>query len=598
MADIADDPVTRLAFSIQQNKGVYALLLGSGVSSAAGIPTGWGIVLRLIQRVAAARTPAIALKLEECEAWHRRETGSDPDYSTLLQQVAPLPAERQPILAEYIEPTLADREAGLKIPTLAHQAIARLVRDGYIKIILTTNFDRLLEEALAAEGVSYSRVTSGAQCEGARPLQFIPDGSCLIVKLHGDYQETTIRNTVPELAAYDAPVNRLLDRVFDEHGLIICGWSGMSDHALRQALLRAPGRRYSTWWADLASLSHAHDLIDHRKAETVRASANDLFVSLAERVERIEAIRQPPPETVQLLAARMKRYLARPDEFRIELADLVTAEADRLIAALSGPDFDPRVPYSREALVVRRDRHESLTERLAILLGLLGRWGVDDATKAHQQLAHNTLARVYLGAKAAGQLARHFENIQTYPVLLLFHAYGVGLTHGERWQALVEFFRLQVGRGVTQQRPLVDLMLLTWWEPLHARDDFVTHLTGLTADGHEAPVTEHVWRWLQPRLCHFAADVADRDMLHARFIVYGSFAHFCQRPERYDHQGQPARSGVDMAVPVLERSILRFLVDEMRSRTIDGQGFAPAGTELRLYDAYRANLNRKVRLDG
>lgn len=67
MPEIADDPITRLAFSVQQNKGVYALLVGSGVSSAAGIPTGWGIVLRLIQRLAAARTPPVILKLNQCE---------------------------------------------------------------------------------------------------------------------------------------------------------------------------------------------------------------------------------------------------------------------------------------------------------------------------------------------------------------------------------------------------------------------------------------------------------------------------------------------------------------------------------------------------
>ena len=43
MPDIADDPVTRLAFSVQQNPGVYALLLGSGVSFSSQIPTGWAI---------------------------------------------------------------------------------------------------------------------------------------------------------------------------------------------------------------------------------------------------------------------------------------------------------------------------------------------------------------------------------------------------------------------------------------------------------------------------------------------------------------------------------------------------------------------------
>jgi hypothetical protein len=31
--------------SIYSNKGVFALLLGSGISRSAGIPTGWEVVL-------------------------------------------------------------------------------------------------------------------------------------------------------------------------------------------------------------------------------------------------------------------------------------------------------------------------------------------------------------------------------------------------------------------------------------------------------------------------------------------------------------------------------------------------------------------------
>ncbi len=38
------EPIVSLAFSLHANKGVYALLLGSGVSRSAGIPTGWEVV--------------------------------------------------------------------------------------------------------------------------------------------------------------------------------------------------------------------------------------------------------------------------------------------------------------------------------------------------------------------------------------------------------------------------------------------------------------------------------------------------------------------------------------------------------------------------
>jgi hypothetical protein len=46
---------TQLAFSLMENKGVFAVLLGSGVSRAADIPTGWEITLDLIRRVGTAQ---------------------------------------------------------------------------------------------------------------------------------------------------------------------------------------------------------------------------------------------------------------------------------------------------------------------------------------------------------------------------------------------------------------------------------------------------------------------------------------------------------------------------------------------------------------
>jgi hypothetical protein len=58
------DPILRLAIALYHNKGAYALLLGSGVSRSAGIPTGWEIVLDLTRQVAASYG-------ERCEAGER-----------------------------------------------------------------------------------------------------------------------------------------------------------------------------------------------------------------------------------------------------------------------------------------------------------------------------------------------------------------------------------------------------------------------------------------------------------------------------------------------------------------------------------------------
>lgn len=144
------DPIHSLAFSIQGNPGVYALLVGSGVSRAAKIPTGWEITLDLVCELAAVHK-------EECEPdpekWYLRKFYKDPSYSEFLNELVRTRAERQRMLRAYFEPTDKEREEGAKAPTAAHRAIAALAARGFIKVIVTTNFDRLVETALTDEGV-------------------------------------------------------------------------------------------------------------------------------------------------------------------------------------------------------------------------------------------------------------------------------------------------------------------------------------------------------------------------------------------------------------------------------------------------------------
>jgi hypothetical protein len=48
------DPAVSLALSVHAHKGVYALLVGSGISRSAGIPTGWEVVSDLTRKAAVA----------------------------------------------------------------------------------------------------------------------------------------------------------------------------------------------------------------------------------------------------------------------------------------------------------------------------------------------------------------------------------------------------------------------------------------------------------------------------------------------------------------------------------------------------------------
>jgi hypothetical protein len=43
MSILVKNPITQLTFSVYENRGVFAVLLGSGLSRSAEIPTGWEI---------------------------------------------------------------------------------------------------------------------------------------------------------------------------------------------------------------------------------------------------------------------------------------------------------------------------------------------------------------------------------------------------------------------------------------------------------------------------------------------------------------------------------------------------------------------------
>jgi NAD-dependent SIR2 family protein deacetylase len=163
------DPVLSLAFSLHNNKGMYALLLGSGVSSAAGIPTGWTVVLDLVRKLATASGEGAQAEPDPV-AWYCGRHKEQPDYSTLLDQLAKTSAERAGFLRGYVEPNDDERARKQKLPTAAHRAIAAMVASGHVRVIVTTNFDRLLEQALDEVGVTPAVVASADAAEGALPL--------------------------------------------------------------------------------------------------------------------------------------------------------------------------------------------------------------------------------------------------------------------------------------------------------------------------------------------------------------------------------------------------------------------------------------------
>jgi len=85
-----------LALGVAASPGVYAMLLGPGTSTAAGVPTGWGVVTDLIRKVGALQGEQEAREAEaDPEGWWSRQGHAEPRYDTLLEALAPSVAARR-----------------------------------------------------------------------------------------------------------------------------------------------------------------------------------------------------------------------------------------------------------------------------------------------------------------------------------------------------------------------------------------------------------------------------------------------------------------------------------------------------------------------
>lgn len=351
------------AFALHRNPGAYALLLGAGVSTEARIPAAGDVQRALVQQAAAAvgADPADPLR------WWRETTGAEVRYDDLLERIAPTPAERHAVLRAFFEPTPDERADGDKLPSDAHRAIARLVAAGRIRIVLTLNFDHLVEQALQDEGVTPTVVSTPAEMAALLPLHA---QTALVVHLHGDYVDpSSMRNTGTELAAYPEPVVDLVSRIAREYGLLIAGWSATWDPALRRLLAANPNRFYTSWWIDPFPLSEpAERLRVLRGTELVEDSAGAALTRLADAVESIEATHARHRRLPALAVAAAKRAL-RGGGRAITLHDDLVAEFERLAADEPGP---------------RRPLHDELArieERTRVLLPLVATtayWGTPE----------------------------------------------------------------------------------------------------------------------------------------------------------------------------------------------------------------------------
>ena len=460
--------LTTLAFSMYTNKGAYAILLGAGISRSAHIPSGWEVENKLIEQLAATQD---VTNVKDWHQWYKDKYGQSSGYSSLLEALVRTPTERVQLMKSFFEPTDEEKELGWKEPTMAHRAIAKLAKDGYIRVILTTNFDRLLERALEIDGVIPQVICHESDIEKATPITH--SKTPVIVKINGDYIDCRFRNTTEELGNYPEPMKNYICRIVEDYGLITCGWSAVWDKGLIDIINCSPSSRYNSFFTNVGEANDAmKTLATSRNGEIMLIdSADNLFTELYGQITALEQININRNLSHEIMMARVKKYLSS-ELYKIEYSDLIEmlgTEAYDRIMTKANYNF----PITPEQFSAYLQLHYNAVKSLMDAAILAVHWG-----KAyHIEMFGAILVKLCIKPIRNGEIYREeTQYLHALAAKLLLNTMGVACVKYERYTELNNILKLSVPAGNFMGHRRESLLYLLG--RIHWDNEILNHVVG------------------------------------------------------------------------------------------------------------------------
>lgn len=213
--------------------------LGAGASASARVPTATDLMWSF-KRAIYCSEQRVPLKMFDnlsdeytrnriqayLDSTHRFPPAGAPDeYAALFEYSFPDPKDRR---------TRLDALLSGAQPSYGHNVLAAMMKLELARVVWTTNFDRLVEDAAYESFGTSSRLTV-ADIDSARTaLRALNDGSFpLLVKLHGDFQSERLKNTKDELRDQEVELRQALLEGCRRFGLIVSGYSGRDESIMK-----------------------------------------------------------------------------------------------------------------------------------------------------------------------------------------------------------------------------------------------------------------------------------------------------------------------------------------------------------------------------
>jgi hypothetical protein len=154
------------------------------------------------------------------------------------------------------------------------------------------------------------------------------------------------------------------------------------------------------------------------------------------------------------------------------------------------------------------------------MVGVLGRWGDD----SQLQLVLDIINSLYRHSENLGAGQIPYLNIRSYPAVLVFTAYGLGLTRSERWQSLHFLFSAMIPRESKKPRRIVDELFLQNWIGVEEK----TWWNQMKGNSRRTPLSDRLLGIFTEWGKSFAGLSPDFELMYERFEVLGSLVHIEQ----------------------------------------------------------------------
>jgi Flp pilus assembly protein TadD/NAD-dependent SIR2 family protein deacetylase len=218
----------------------FCFFLGAGASIESGIPLAGKMVAEFRQRIIEDQCPDDCTSPQQQQVWLERQ----PWYieavkrGTIYSALFEMHEEKERGRQRYIEQMIEGKK-----PSFGYVVLAQLMASNYINTVLTTNFDDLIYTGCSTFTdirpvvYAYGTMVSDLRITNVRPK---------ILKLHGDYLYSKLKNSEKELAEQDPNMSRYVSLLLNEYGLVVIGYSGC-DNSVMEMLRKFPPENDIYW---------------------------------------------------------------------------------------------------------------------------------------------------------------------------------------------------------------------------------------------------------------------------------------------------------------------------------------------------------------